>query len=103
MDEKKILGKNIKRLRQVKGLTQKDLAKKVGLTKDTISKIERGEQENVGSKYLISICRELNVTMEELFMEHPEEKVIKIVFSKQNIRSVERIISEIKSILAEKK
>jgi len=103
MSERAILGKNIKSLRQAKGLTQKELARKVGLTSDTISKIESEKQENIGSKHLISICRELDVSMEELFMADPETKFIKLVFSKQNIRSVERIINEIKSILVKKK
>jgi len=93
MDEKKILGKNVRRYRQLKGLTQGELAKKVGLTKDTISKIELGKQENVGSKHLISICRELDISMEELFME--EARFIKIVLSDQNVQSLEKIFAEI--------
>jgi len=66
----KTLAFNLKRLRQFKGLTQEELAKKVGLTKDTISKIELGKQENVGFKYLISICKELGIGIEELFIKN---------------------------------
>ena len=93
MKETEILGKNIKRYRQFKGLTQSGLAKKVGLNKDTISNIELGKQENPGLKYLILIHRELDISMEELFME--EARFIKFVLSDQNMQSLERILAEI--------
>ena len=95
MDEREILGKNIRRYRLLKGLTQGDLAKKVGLTKDTISKIELGEQKNPGLKYLVLIHRELDISMEELFMADPSTKIIKLVLSDQNVQSLERIFNEI--------
>jgi len=92
MSERAILEKNIKRYRKFKGLTQGELAEKVGLTKDTISKIERGKQENLGMKYLTLIQEELDVTMSELFMEDPEEKVIKFVISDKNFKSLEKLL-----------
>jgi len=92
MSERAILEKNIKRYRLFKGLTQEDLAKKVGLTKDTISKIELGKQGNLGMKYLILIQEELDVTMGELFMRDPEEKVIKFVISDKNFESLEKLL-----------
>jgi len=92
MSERAILEKNIKRYRKFKGLTQGELAKKVGLTKDTISKIELGKQENLGMKYLILIQEELDVTMGELFTENPEEKVIKFVISDKNFESLEKLL-----------
>ena len=97
-----ILGKNIKRYRQFCGLTQQDLAAKVGLTKHTISKIELGKQKNPGLKYLITISQELNVELEQLFMVDPEEKVIKLVISDQNARSLEKLFNEIIIRLAKK-
>ena len=102
MDEKEILGKNLKRSRQLKGLTQKALAAKVGLTKDTISKIESGKQENVGLKYLILICRELDVGLKQLFMEDPEARFIKFVLSDENVRSLEKFFTEIIKISGKK-
>jgi len=62
-----VLAQNLKRHRQSKGLTQKELGLKVGLTKDTISMLELGKQENIGLKYLIMIRRELGIGMEKLF------------------------------------
>jgi len=102
MKEKETLAFNLKRLSQVKGLTQKEMAKKVGLTKDTISKIELGKQENVGLKYLISICRELDVSIEELFMENANYIPLKIVVSDENVRILKNMFGEFKRILADK-
>ena len=91
MYDLKILGRNIKGARQLKGLTQKELAKKVGLTSDTISKIERGKQENIGMRYLILIQEELDVAMEELFMVDSEARVIKLVISDKNFENLEKL------------
>ena len=102
MYDLKILARNLKRYRQFRGLTQEELAKKVGLIKDTISKIELGKQENIGFKYLISIHRELDVEMGELFMADPESKFIKLVISDQNARNLKRIFNEIVSRFTKK-
>ncbi|MBA7616878.1 hypothetical protein ES703_24180 [subsurface metagenome] len=101
--EREILARNVKRYRQVKGLKQSDLAAKVGLTSDTISKIETGKQENVGSKYLILISRELDVELFQLFMADPESLTIKFIVSDQNLRSAERLSDEIFKRLDNKK
>lgn len=95
MKEQEILARNVKRYRQVKGLKQKDLAVKVGLASDTISLIERGLQLNPGLKSLISISRELDVELFQLFMEDPESLTIKFVMSDQNLQGAKRLIDEI--------
>lgn len=100
MKETEILARNVKRYRQDKGLTQSDLATKVGLTKDYISRIEKAKQPNVGLKYLILIHRELGIEMEELFME--EAKFIKLVLSNQNVQSLEKILAEVTRRLEKK-
>ena len=74
MYDLKIFGRNLKRYRCFRGLTQEDLAKKVGITKDTVSKIELGKQKNFGLKYLILICELLDVTIEELFVRDAKVK-----------------------------
>jgi len=94
MIEKETLAFNLKRLRQFKGLTQEDLAKKVGLTKDTISKIELGKQENIGFKYLISICRELDIAIEELFIKDPRNFPIKLVISDENVKNIRKLFGQ---------
>ena len=102
MEKRKILGENIRRYRQFKGLKQEDLAKKVGLTNYTISNIELGKQPNVGLKYLILIHKELGVGMVELFMEDPEARFIKLVISDENVQSLKPLFAEIIRILAKK-
>ncbi len=49
-------------------LTQKDLAELVGVSRQTINAIEKGEY-NPTIKLCISICKELNKTLDELFWE----------------------------------
>lgn len=102
MKEAKILGRNIKILRQSKGLTQRKLAKKVDLSVDTISKIERGEQENIGFKHLISIHQELDASLEELVMENANYIPIKIVVSDKNIKALKSILDEFMRLIAKK-
>ena len=91
MKEKETLAYNLKRLRQSKGLKQEDLAKKVGLTKYTISNIELAKQENVGLKYLISICKELDIAIEELFIKDSRELPIKLVISDENATQIRKL------------
>jgi len=95
MDEQEILARNVKRYRELKGLKQTELAAKVGLTSDTICKIETARQENIGSKYLILISRELDVELFQLFMADPESLTIKLIVSDQNLRSARRLLDEI--------
>lgn len=99
MYDLRILGRNLKRWRQFRGLTQEELAKKVGITKDTISKIELGKQENPGLKYLILISQELNVELEQLFMDDPEEKFINLIISDKNFESLEKIFKGKKFVI----
>lgn len=100
MDELKNLAQNLKRLRAGKGLTQAELGLRVGLAKDTISKIELGKQENVGLKYLISICRTFEVDMERLFAK--DARIISLFISDGNIQVLKEIASQILQMLAEK-
>lgn len=91
MDEREIIAKNIRQYRLGRGLKQKDLAARVGLSHDTISKIETGKQHNIGSKYLVSICRELHISIEELFFENPQKLRLEIVASEKGIESLKKI------------
>lgn len=74
MYDLKIFGKNLKRYRQFRGLTQEDLAIKVGISKDTISRLEINKAGRFGLEHLISICEILDVKIEELFFEDPQIK-----------------------------
>ena len=49
-------------------LSQEDLAKKCGVSRQTISAIEKGDY-NPTINLCIAICKALNKTLEELFWE----------------------------------
>ena len=62
----KSIGKNIKAIRERKGLTQEKLAEKAGLSLDFIGKIEVNINKP-GLKSLIKIANALEVHIKELF------------------------------------
>lgn len=49
-------------------MTQKDLAEAVGVTRQTMNAIEKGEY-NPTLKLCVSICKALGKTLDELFWE----------------------------------
>ncbi len=58
----------LKSARAAKDLSQEALAQKVGVTRQTINAIEKGEY-NPTIKLCIAICRALDKTLDELFWE----------------------------------
>lgn len=62
----KSIGKRIKELRELNGLTQEKLAEKTGLSLDYIGKIEVNINKP-GLKTLIKISRALNIHIKEIF------------------------------------
>lgn len=58
----------IKAARVARGLTQTDLANLVGVTRQTIGAIEKGDY-NPTIQLCIGICRALGKTLDELFWE----------------------------------
>jgi len=59
---------NVKIARMKKSMTQEQLAKKVGVTRQTIGLIEKGEY-NPSLQLCIAIAKELNKTLDDLFWE----------------------------------
>lgn len=59
----------LKAARAAKGMTQDDLAAKVGVTRQTIVAIEKGDY-NPTIRLCIDICRILDVTLNDLFWEN---------------------------------
>jgi len=94
MTDLEILAKNVKRFRLYRGMTQIELASKVGLSSEYFSKIEVAKTGNIGFKYLTAICRELDIQISELFMETAEVN-IKFVVSNENLQSMENLIEKI--------
>lgn len=64
------IGKNlrIKSARGAKDMTQKELADAVGVARQTMNAIEKGDY-NPSIKLCIAICRVLGKTLDELFWE----------------------------------
>lgn len=63
----------IKVARAKKSLTQKQLAELVGVSRQTINAIEKGEY-NPTIRLCRSICRALGKTLDELFWEDEEDE-----------------------------
>lgn len=95
MTDLEILGNNIKKYRLLKGMTQTELAERVGMSSDHLSKIEATTTGNVGLRFLTKLRQELDVELFQLFMENPEEKVIKFVISDRNFSALSRLVEQI--------
>lgn len=66
MDEGLVLHNNLALVRKEKGLSQAELARLVGVSRNTISSIETG-QFNPTAKLALIICVALDKKFEELF------------------------------------
>ena len=58
----------LKAARAAKDMTQQDLADAVGVTRQTVNLIERGDY-NPTIRLCIAICRALGATLDQLFWE----------------------------------
>ena len=65
MSRAKLLGQNIKKYREAKGLTQNELAEKVDLSREYIADIERG-LKNISLRKLYIIADTLNIRCSDL-------------------------------------
>lgn len=66
MNEELVLKNNLKQARGERGLSQSELAKTVGVSRNTISSIETG-QFNPTAKLALILCVALDKKFEELF------------------------------------
>ena len=69
------MGKNLKMkaARAAKGLTQQELADRVGVTRQTVVAIEKGDY-NPTVRLCVEICRALGVTLDGLFWPGEDER-----------------------------
>lgn len=93
MTDLQILGKNLKRFRQLKGLKQTELAKRIGMSPDHLSKIEATTTGNVGLRFLTKIRQELDIQICQLFMEDPDIVNIKFILEGKNYENFEKLVS----------
>ena len=66
MDNELVLHNNVARYRNEKGVSKSELAKMVGVSRNTISSIETG-QFNPTAKLALILCIALDKKFEELF------------------------------------
>ncbi len=66
MEDKLVLKNNLKEARTERGLSQAELARLVGVSRNTISSIETG-QFNPTAKLALILCIALDKKFEELF------------------------------------
>ena len=64
-----IVGKNIKRIRKEKGLTQVQLADLIQYNEGTIANIENSSYQTFSLEFLYVISKKLNVPMIEFFKD----------------------------------
>lgn len=63
------IGHNLRRFREVMHLSQRDLAKKSGISNSTISRIEDGKQAEFNS--LKALAQTLNISLDDLVYTGP--------------------------------
>ncbi len=69
------LGSRIKQLRELKGLSQKDVARKLGVNRASISQIESGDRK-VSAEELLKLSKLFNLTPNNLLNLEKEPEVI---------------------------
>ena len=93
-DVRTLLARNIKHYREILGISQMDLAEKVGCSPTLIGKIEIMKRfpsaDNINR-----IAKALNVKISDLFAEQEPESM-KIMASKQELKTkLERLIGKV--------
>ena len=63
------MGLNLKIARLKKGIKQKHLAERVGVSQQYITALENGRNDNSTRKVMLKIAEELGCTVQELFFE----------------------------------
>jgi len=88
-----IIGDNIKKLRDLAGMSITDLSKASGVGRSTISEIESGKAQNPKSNTITAIAKVLGVnigTLTEMEIEHEYvitdiEEAMELILSQENL------------------
>lgn len=73
----KIIKNRVKFYRRKMNLSQKQVAKAIGISRQYLSEIENNKQKNIGGTIMIDLANLFGVTVEEIFF--PSTKVDKLV------------------------
>lgn len=89
------IGRNIRCIRERKGMTLTELADKVGVAKSTIHRLENGICEHTSLTTFINIAETLKVSLDELTKKH-ETKTFKVpvVYSSFGFVEIEALDKE---------
>ena len=104
MNAKKILGENIKKYRKARGLTQEQLAEKLDISANHLSKIEIGKRF-VTAELMDRLAKELNVTLSALMFDPEDTKDDPALFGrieKMIISELDQVKVHVKEKLREK-
>jgi putative transcriptional regulator len=63
-----VIKNRLKELREISGMSQEELAKKSGISRATLSKIENNEEVNVNTRTIAKIADVFNVKPSEIFL-----------------------------------
>ena len=67
----------LKQVRESKGFSQNDLARRVDMTSQYIQKIEQGRSMSIPYETLDKFCRELNCQVGDILVYVPDSEMIK--------------------------
>lgn len=73
----KSIGSKIKEARQLRGVTQSDLAKRLKLTRSSVANIEAGRQR-VMIHWVLQIAEELNISLLHLLETPPDPEMSRL-------------------------
>lgn len=62
----RIIGQNIAKFRGEKSMTQKELAEKIGWSREQLSRYESGKVKRINYEFLVLIAKELDITLTEI-------------------------------------
>jgi putative transcriptional regulator len=63
-----VIKNRLKELREISGMSQEELAKKSGISRATLSKIENNEEVNVNTRTIAKLADVFNVKPSEIFL-----------------------------------
>lgn len=63
------MGFKLREVREAKGMSQEELEKASGISRQTISSIENAKSTSVMSGTLVALARALGVTVDEIFFD----------------------------------
>ena len=94
----KEMGKRIKQKREEANMTMEELGKKLGVTKSTISKYERGEISQIKRNHVEELSKILHCSPEWL-MGFDNAKDVKVVYTADGHEPVEALVEVSKPVL----